>query len=73
MYTHPGPRIRQYIENNGIKKKYVSEAAGIPLSAFSQMCQGRQKITVQQYFTICDVLNVTPQEFLPPVDIGKTG
>lgn len=65
MYSHPGPRIKRYMEKNGIKQKYVADCAGIPIQSFNAMCNGKQRITAEQYFAICDVLGVVYSRFAP--------
>lgn len=65
MYSHPGPLIKQYIEESGMKQKHIADQASIPIQSFNAMCNGKQRITVEQYFDICDVLGVSYSKFAP--------
>ncbi len=52
-----GKRIKNYLEENGISQAFVSEKTAIAGNTFSNMLNGKRKITVEEYFIICDALN----------------
>ena len=54
-----GSRIKEYILKAGLKQNVIAERAGIPESIFSAILNNKRKITVDEYFAICDALNVS--------------
>jgi len=60
-----GSRIKEYILKAGLKQNAVAERAGISPSVFSAMLNEKRKITVEEYFAICDALNVSIAIFRP--------
>lgn len=50
--------IKKYLESKGIKQSFISEKTGIPLAALNATLNGNRKIQVDEYFSICDALNV---------------
>ena len=59
-----GQRIKEYLDENGIKYSYVAEEIGIQKSTFSAMLNGRRKIVADEYFDICRVLRVDLSFFM---------
>ena len=53
-------RINAAIEKSGIKQKIIAERIGISEQALSAMLAGRRKISVDEFFGLCVVLNETP-------------
>ena len=53
-------RINAAIEKSGIKQKVIAERIGISEQALSAMLAGRRKISVDEFFSLCVVLNETP-------------
>ena len=58
-----GGQIREYIIGNGMKLTAVAEKTGIPMNTFSAMMNGKRRITAEEYFAICSVLNVPLETF----------
>ncbi len=56
--------IRDYIEKEGIKFNVVAERAGLTHNTFSNMMNGKRKITVEEYVSICSALKVAPGTFI---------
>lgn len=57
-------RIRQYIENNGLKFTFVAEKSGIDIKKFSRLMNNKQKMTIDEYEIICSKgLSVDPSIF----------
>ena len=59
-----GERIKNYLSEVGLKHIAVAEKAGFPLNTFSAMLNGKRKITAEEYFVICKVLNVPLDTFV---------
>lgn len=58
-----GNRIKEYITNAGLKFGVIADRAGIPQNVFSAMINGKRKITAEEYFSICEALNVPLDQF----------
>ena len=59
-----GQRIKQYIEENGIKQTFVANKVGITPSQFNLLCNTDRKIDCITYFKICKVLGVPLEYFV---------
>lgn len=55
-------KLREAIEERGIKQKFIAEKIGISETALSLMLNGNQKIDVDTFFAIASVLRMTPDE-----------
>lgn len=66
-----GKAIKAYLECSGITQVFVAKKTGIPINTFNAMCNGKQKIAVEQYFGICEALGV-PYEFFAEKQIDAT-
>lgn len=60
-----GAKIKEYISQKGLKLGAVAERAGIPLNTFSAMVNGKRRITVEEYVSICSALGVPFETFIP--------
>lgn len=54
--------VRDAIEDSGLKQRFIAEKTGISEQALSAMTNGRQKIGVDEFFALCEVLRKTPEE-----------
>lgn len=59
-----GMKIKEYIVQTGLKIGVVAERAGIPINTFSAMVNGKRRITAEEYFSICNALNVPLEKFV---------
>lgn len=59
-----GKRIKAYISDSGLKFSAVAEKAGLSLSTFSAMINGKRKIAAEEYFSICLALGVPLEKFV---------
>lgn len=60
-----GIKLKQYIEENGLKHKHVAIKAGIDPKKFSRLINGHTKLTVEELENICvKGLSVKPSLFL---------
>lgn len=58
-------KIKEYIKERGIKQAFLQRVLGISSSSCSAMLNGKRGITVDEYFMICNVLNVPLDYFKP--------
>ncbi|MBU5250550.1 helix-turn-helix domain-containing protein [Lysinibacillus capsici] len=56
-------RIRHYIDDNGLKMKYVAERSSIELKRFYRIINGDSTLSADEYEMICKGLNVEPENF----------
>ena len=64
-----GGRIKNYLEDNGIKQRFVADRAGISDSAMSDICNEKRKVDVLEYYQICKALAVPLDFFLEGVEL----
>lgn len=57
-----GKRIKEYLNDNGIKQAFLVEKTGLTHSQVSDICIHDRKIDCVEYYKICKALNV-PLEF----------
>jgi len=57
-------RIKKYIEESGMKFGVIAERVNIPMNTFSAMMNGKRKITAEEYFAICQALDVPLEQFV---------
>lgn len=58
-----GSRIKEYLDDNGIKYTHVSEKTGIPMNALSPLLNEKRDVKATEYFVICHALNVPLTKF----------
>ncbi|MCO7177052.1 helix-turn-helix domain-containing protein [Sporolactobacillus kofuensis] len=56
-------RIRQFIEENGLKFGFVADRSNIDDSKFSRMMTNQQAIKIDEYEKICQALKVPTAYF----------
>lgn len=59
-----GSRIKNYLNDNGIKQIFLAEKTGLSPNAISDICNHDRKIDVIEYAKICKALNVPLDTFL---------
>lgn len=57
-------KIRKYIEENGLKFKFVAEKADIPEKRFYRLVNCESQISAEDLGKICKGLGVNPSFFL---------
>lgn len=57
-----GLKIRDYMDNKGIKQTFLAEKTGLSLQAINTILNGSRKIEANEYFEICKALD-KPLEF----------
>ena len=55
-------KLKEAISKSGLKQKFIAEKIGISEAALSTMLNGNQKIDVDTFFSIVEVLRMTPDE-----------
>ena len=48
-----GLKIKEYLDENGIKYSYLSERTGMPMNILSPTLNGKRKMSAEEYFMIC--------------------
>ncbi len=56
-------RINQIVEQKGIKQTYIAEKTGWSNDKVSKLLRGAQKITAEDFLTLCSVLDLNPSDF----------
>lgn len=70
-----GLKIKRYIESKGLKLSSVAEKSNISISAFSAIMHDKRKISAEEYFAICEALNVSVSFFydIKPIESDTYG
>ena len=64
-------KLKRYIEQSGIKQKFISEKTSIPEPTLSLILNGKRKCEVGEYASICNALGVEFELFVSPADPEK--
>ena len=56
--------LNKAIEERGIKQKFIADAVGVSETALSMMLKGKQKMDVNTFFAITQVMRMTPDEIM---------
>lgn len=57
-------KLSKYIDNNGIKQKFISEKTGIPENVLSTILNGKRKLDVEEFVDIVLALNLDANYFI---------
>ncbi|WP_305150981.1 helix-turn-helix transcriptional regulator [uncultured Dubosiella sp.] len=60
--------LKKYLEDNGIKQKYVAKRAGMTEEKLSKILSGKRKCDVNEFLAICSALNKKPDDFVIRAD-----
>lgn len=63
-----GAKIRNYIDENGIKMTFLAEKAGLPYSVIVDICNKDRRVEASEYFKICKALKVPYETFIDEDD-----
>lgn len=58
-----GKLIKKYLDENGITQTFICGKTNIPDSIFSNMLNGKRKIEIDEYESICKALNLPVNYF----------
>jgi DNA-binding helix-turn-helix protein len=65
-------KLKQYIEERGLIQKFVAQKTGIEEVALSNILNGRQRCSLENYVKLCKFFNVSFELFIDTaVDGGK--
>ena len=51
-------KIKKYLDENGIKQKFLQQKLGMSVSSCNAMLNGNRGISAEEYFKICEALGV---------------
>lgn len=66
-----GLKVKKYLDEKGIKYSFLSEKIGMPMNLLSPLLNGKRKMSVEEYFTICEALGVSVDTFSPENESGE--
>lgn len=56
-------RIKNFMEERGIKQSFLNKQLNMKSSTVNALLNGNRKISAEEYFKICDALNVPLEYF----------
>ena len=59
-------RLKEIVDNRGIKQSYICEKTGMTPDAVSRILNGTRKITGEELLNLCDLLQVDPRTLRKP-------
>lgn len=59
-----GESIKLFMKGKKIKQKFLAEKLQVSNSTLNAMLNGNRKITAEEYFKICEFLNVRLETFI---------
>jgi transcriptional regulator with XRE-family HTH domain len=57
-------RVKAYVSEKGISQKLIAENMGTTEARVSLMLNGKRKMTVDDYVSLCRAIAVSPTRFL---------
>ena len=57
-------KVKQYLEERGIRQSFVAQKCNFSLSTFNAMMNGHRKMYAEDLRLICYALNVSPEVFI---------
>ena len=63
--------INAYLNEQGIKKKYVAEKTGMSENALNLSLNGKRRLLADEYVKICIALNVPFDHFIMAIPRGE--
>lgn len=61
-----GTKIKNYLEKNGISQAFVSSKSGIPPAKLNLALNGKRKLSLSEYESVCWALGVGVSTFMEP-------
>lgn len=58
-----GRKIKDYLDEKGIKYTYISEKTGLGMNIISPLLNGKREIKATEYFSICAALDLPLEYF----------
>jgi len=57
-------RLAEYIEQNGIMRKFIANKCGMTSSKISEILNGKRELKADDLEKICNAINVNPNKFI---------
>ena len=57
-------RVVQYIKETGIRQSFIARNVGLSDNAVSLICNGRRKMSADEFVKVCQVIGKTPNDFM---------
>jgi len=61
-----GTKIKNYLEEKGISQAFVSSKSGIPPAKLNLALNGKRKLSLSEYESVCWALGVGVSTFMEP-------
>ena len=61
-----GTKIKSYLEEKGISQAFVSSKSGIPPAKLNLALNGKRKLSLSEYESVCWALGVGVSTFMEP-------
>ncbi len=58
-------RLKEYVEQKGIKQSFLCKTTGMSADSISRILNSSRKISADEFLNICSALNVDPRVFAP--------
>lgn len=55
-------RLKQLVDERGIRYTFIAEKTGIPLGAISKCFYGRRRMLADELLAICDATGIDPND-----------
>ena len=68
-----GIKIKTYLESKGITQAFLSSRSGIPPAKLNLVLNGKRRLTLSEYESVCWALGVNVDAFMqprPPEGVG---
>ena len=62
MQTLVHERVCAAVKKSGFKQKFIAEHIGVSEQTFVAMLNGTRKISVDEFFGLCGILDMSPNE-----------
>jgi plasmid maintenance system antidote protein VapI len=64
-------KVKEYIDEHFLKQTAIARAAGMSVSTFNAMINGKRKMYAEDLMAICKVLNVSANFFINAESASK--
>ena len=65
-YMNVGTKIKDYLESKGISQAFLSMKSGIPSAKLNLALNGKRRLSLPEYESICWALGVGVDTFIEP-------
>ena len=64
--------LKQYLDDKGLKQKFIAEKTGISEAALSSILMDKRKCSLDEYIKLCQFLNVPFMSFIKYIIPAQT-